>query len=83
VNAPAASARFALGDDATCPVYYTPQATVISKLGTATIILGYAPTGRAVTLHVTSREWLDDLAKAVRDASDAFTPAIADLAVAP
>jgi hypothetical protein len=69
LTAPAgASARFALGDEAACPVYYTPQAAAVSEPGTVTVILGYTPSGRAVSLHVTSLAWLDDLESAVRAA---------------
>lgn len=78
-----ASARFGCGDDITVPLHYTPHAVTIPKPGDAAIILGYAPSGRAVTLHVTSAEWLDDLEAAIRGARAAFIPSIADLAVTP
>ena len=57
-----------MGDGFSTGVYLTPSAVDVAVAGEVTIMLGALPSGRPLTLTVTSLEWLDDLEEAVREA---------------
>ena len=57
-----------MGDGFSTGVYLTPSAVTVTAPGEVVIMLGALPSGRPLTLTVTSLEWLDDLEEAVREA---------------
>jgi hypothetical protein len=57
-----------MGDGFSVGVYLTPCASPVTGPGEVVITLGLLPSGRPLTLTVTSLEWLDDLTEAVQQA---------------
>ena len=73
----APSARISLDAlGASVGVYRTPATLPAVRGGEVTIVLGTLPSGRPVTLTVSSREWLDDLIEAAADARAKLSPAM-------
>lgn len=65
---PAAAARVDLGGGYECGLRGRPSAQPVTRLGTVTVQLGLLPSGRPLTVAVTSLEWLDDLEFAIQAA---------------
>lgn len=63
-----------IADGAAVSLYRSPATLPATRPGAVTIVLGSLPSGAPVTVTVTSRAWLVDLAAAAADGLAAFRP---------
>jgi hypothetical protein len=78
-----ASARIDMGDGFSTGLHLTPCAAPVTAPGEVTLVLGALPSGRPLTVVITSTAWLEDLADAVRVLRDSAALAMPELAVTP